>query len=115
MEINESGYFIKLINDLREKEDEPEALFDIRSSEELRSKALKTPIFIAYIGVDISEYSRIIDQEYIRKWTGDKSFGPDKIILEKVPIKEVNKIKFNRILRSIRYNLNELENLNRGT
>ena len=109
MEKIEKGYFLKLVKELKEKNIDPEAMYDIISSRELRNKARNSTILLAFYGVEITEYSRVMEQPYIRDWKIRDSC--DNLILEKISREKVNQIKFNRIIRSIRFNLKELEKI----
>ncbi len=109
MEKIEKGYFLKLVKELKEENIDPEAMYDIISSRELRNKARNSTILLAFYGVEITEYNRVMEQPYIRDWKIRDSC--DNLILEKISRKKANQIKFNRIIRSIRFNLKELEKI----
>ncbi len=93
MEKVEVGYFLKLIDDLRKVSKDPEAIYDIISSKEIKQKAQSLLFPIRYSGIrevtHITEYDRIIQRTDIRNWLISDDLSLSGLELKKVPQKEV--------------------------
>lgn len=109
----EPGYYLNLINKLREKHTEPQDymfIYDIVSSEEAKLDAMSNIYNIGYLkGYTITEYNRIIDNSWINEWKTLKDCS--EIYLEKLSREKVKKIKISNLIRNIEFNLNELKKI----
>lgn len=83
----EVGYFLKLVDELRGKDRDSLAQYNVVSSRELRIKALNNHLG-GHSFPETTEFSRIIDKNYIRDWIINDSFDKDKLILSKVLMEE---------------------------
>lgn len=106
--MKEPGYYLKIILDLKIKENDSEAFYNVVSPKEMRIECMNMTFDIGYIsGHRFTEYERIIQNSWINEWktTNDSS----EIFLEKLTKEETLKIKVNQIIKNIEYELEELK------
>lgn len=101
----EEGYFLRKVNSLKI----PGYLYDVLSSKETMEQAKN----IVYgTNGKISEYDRVIEKGYIRKWKIVGYFHTSsKIMLIRVSDQEIRQEKIDKIIMSLEYNIEELKKL----
>lgn len=98
----EAGHFLLKVSSLKV----PGYFYDVLSSEETMKQAKS----ITYgPNGEISEYDRVIEKGYIRKWE-IRNYVLD-IILVKVSEQEIRQSKIDKIMTSLEYNIEQLKKL----
>lgn len=95
---------------MKAKEKDQEVIYNIISPKEMKIECMNMTFNIGYIsGHSISEYDRIIEQNWVNEWktTTDSS----EIILEKLSKEETHQIKVNQIIKNIEYEIDNLKKM----